>query len=75
MLTPEKLKALSFKEKENMGQKYYEKNGFILKNETGKWLFCAEHGGYIVTTLLYIETELELAMLYKQSTNSNLYES
>lgn len=72
-LTIEKLKIFSFTERECSGQKYYERNGFILKPELGKWVFCAEHSGYIITTLLYIETELELAMLYKQSTNKNLY--
>jgi hypothetical protein len=74
-LTTEKLKEFSFIERECEGHKYYERNGFILKPTLGKWLFCAEHSGYIVTTLLYIETELELAMLYKQSTHSNLYRS
>jgi hypothetical protein len=39
----------------------------------GKWLFCAKHNEHIVTTLLYIETEFELAILYHQSTGINIY--
>lgn len=74
-LTQHRLIELNFTQKANSGESYFERNKFILKPTLGKWLFCAEHGGYIVTTLLYIETELELAMLYKQSTNSNLYQS
>lgn len=75
VLTVQKLKELSFTEKEHNSEKYYERDKFILKPMNGVWLFCAEHNGYIVTTLLYIETELELAMLYKQSTKLNLYKS
>lgn len=73
MLTVNRLKELSFVERESHGEKYYERNKFILKPKNDVWLFCAEHSGYVITTLLYIETELELAMLYKQSTRLNLY--
>ena len=73
MLTEERLNELGFDRRILNGEPYFIRNGFILKTELGKWLLCAEHSGYIVTTLLWIETEMELAMLYNKSTNSNLY--
>jgi len=73
MLTRDRLIKLHFEEREMLGQIYFESNGFILKPELGKWLFCAEHDGYIIATMLWIETELELATIYYQSTQKNLY--
>ncbi|MDY0090840.1 MAG: hypothetical protein RBR78_10815 [Flavobacteriaceae bacterium] len=67
VLTAQKLKGLSFIEKERKGEKYYDQDGFILKRMNNVWLFCAEHSGEIITTLLYIETEKQLEMLQKLS--------
>ena len=73
LLTEQRLLELSFIKKGNNSDEYFEKNNFILKPELGLWLFCANHNGIIVTTLLVIETELELAMLYSKSTKLNIY--
>ena len=73
-ITANRLLELKFEEKESNGCQYFERNNFILKPELGCWLFCANHNGYIVTTLLVIQTELELASLYHQSVKTNLYQ-
>ena len=73
ILTSERLIELSFIQKSFGETIYFEKNNFILKEELGQWLFCANHNSVIVTTLLVIKTEVELAMLYNWSTNNNLY--
>ncbi len=72
-LTSERLIELFFTRKTLGIYEYYEKNNFILKPELGQWLFCANHNGTIVTTLLVIQSEIELAMLYHWATSSNLY--
>ncbi len=73
MLTRDRLIELHFEERKMLEQIYFVNKGFILKPELGKWLFCAEHDGYIITTMLWIETEFELATIYYQSTQINLY--
>ena len=74
MLTANRVIELSFEKKEFNGKVYYERRNFILKPEAGGLLFCANHNGTIITTLLVIQTEFELAALYHQAISENLYQ-
>lgn len=72
MITAKRLTQLGFEKKEMHDSVFYNKENYILKPELGQWLICANHNGTIITTKLLIETEIELAKNYFESTGNKL---